>query len=644
VRSRRRRRLAAGAAAGLLLLLFLGALAVRAYAVYGQAQEARKVTAQAIKSLGGVSWNLTRADADRIAAELARVDRSLGPLDAALQGDPAVAIARPIPVLGTQVDAATKLVRAARLLTSRHEALGQLLDQYTAARDSSKGLERIAALVRFTAATREQSAELAAAFREADALVAATPREGLLPELTNLRSTVDGQVARLRPVVASADAASSIMPSALGVGGEKRYLVFAMDNAEVRGAGGLNAAFATPRLRDGLLMDLQFRDIAEVDRPRQRPYVAPPAPLRDHLLGGVFPWQVADAGWWPEFALSAREARRLYKIETGDENFHGTIAFTPEFVDELLRVVGPVVVPEAGVTVHSGETYVLSLEQAEVLNRGEGRKRFLADLAARVLDRLLALSPDRYPDVLQAIDRAGKRRQLQVLLDDPAAQAAVTQAGWYTPFTFAPQTDRLAVIEANVAPVSKLHVLLKLEHSLDVTLKPNGGADERLVTTYNNTYGPTLPPLLERVRSTFMTGNLGTYVRRYIRPDARVVSVSNDGSPRFTAAERIEQELGSLAVGNYLYVRPGVSHVETRYTVPGVVTSPAGDPARGGTYTLHFWKQAGRDKDTLTVRVTVPEGTRPTRWSAGGTVSGRSVTFTTTSEFDRSFEVTYQAG
>ena len=156
----------------------------------------------------------------------------------------------------------------------------------------------------------------------------------------------------------------------------------------------------------------------------------------------------------------------------------------------------------------------------EVLHKGEGRKAFLANLASQVLDRLFALPPERYPEVLRALDEAGKRRQLQILFDDPADQAAVDALHWPGPFTFSPTGDRLAIMEANVAPVSKLDVLLTLDHSLDVQLAADGSATERLVTTYTNHFGPKLAPELERVRSTFFDGILGSYSRRYLVPDA----------------------------------------------------------------------------------------------------------------------------
>ena len=84
-----------------------------------------------------------------------------------------------------------------------------------------------------------------------------------------------------------------------------------------------------------------FKDVLSIDRPDQKAYIQPPDALADHLLG-PFTWQVADAGWWPDFATSVAEVRRLYKVETGEDDFQGVIAFTPELVDRLLGVVGPV--------------------------------------------------------------------------------------------------------------------------------------------------------------------------------------------------------------------------------------------------------------------------------------------------------------
>lgn len=637
-----RRRAAAALVFGAVLVAVLGVgLAARAHGLYQDLQHAQQALTDAGKSVEGAGFSITSDQAGQVVERLAEADASLAGAAAELDGDPLLIAARIVPPLARQLDAASDVVRATRAVTGQGAAIKALLQGYVSARDGSSGADRIAAFVTLLARLRPQTDALAAAFAEADGIIAALPADGLVDPLARARAMLVQRLDQVRPFVASAKTASAVLPSVMGVGGQRRYLVMALDNAEIRPIGGLIVAFATPTFTNGSLGDMTFRDIGEIDRHDQKTYVKPPDPLSDHLLG-AFTWQVADAGWWPDFGTSVAEARRMYRIETGQDDLQGAIAFTPELVDRLLQVVGPVTIESAGITVKPGDTYLVSLEQVEVLHQGNGRKAFLADLASQVLQRLYALPPSRYPEVLAALDEAGRRRQLQVQLDDPVAQAAVDAFGWPGAFTFPPTGDRLAIMEANVAPVSKLDVLLSLGHALDVQLAADGSATEKLVTTYTNHYGPTLPPQLERVRSTFFDGILGSYSRRYLVPDAEVTSVtSDDPTAPVTDPDAEELESGCLAVGNYQFVQPGTVHLTTEYLAPNVVAPAAAGAGQGGTYRLTYHKQAGRDRDTLTVRVTVPAGMIATSWSAGGVMAGSTVTFAVTSEFDHTFVVAF---
>ena len=117
-----------------------------------------------------------------------------------------------------------------------------------------------------------------------------------------------------------------------------------------------------------------------------------------------------------------------------------------------------------------------------------------------MFDRVELLQPGRYPALIGALAGAVDRRQIQILPDDPTARASMIQMGAYSPFTFSGGGDRLAIMGANVAPVSKLDALLDINHELAVALHPDGSADERLTSTYINRFGPDLPPDLARCR------------------------------------------------------------------------------------------------------------------------------------------------
>lgn len=641
-----RKRTIAGAGLGVSAVIVVAALvggAVRAIVLDGEMVAAQGGLERAAQRAERAGLDLSTADAAAIAGDLAAADARLATLEAALAGDPVVAVARLVPGAGGQIDAAATLIRSVRLLTSRSPAIERLLLGYVQARDADTGLARAAVLARFAAAAQPEVADVAAAVRAANEMVRSVPGEGLVAPLEAVRSMALNRLAALRPAADAAESAAEVVPSLLGVGGSRRYLVLALDNAEIRPMGGLIAAFATPRFVDGVLGDYGFRDILDIDRPQQPVYVEPPPGLKDHLLGR-FSWQVADAGWWPDLAANVAEVRRLYRIETGADDFQGVIAFTPDLVDRLLAIVGPVDVPVAGVTVRAGETYLISLEQVEVLHRGEGRKAFLAQLAAEVLRRVVALSPGKLMEVWRALDEAGTRREFQVLLDDTGEQSRVRALGWSRPFSFPDRADRLAVMDANVAPVSKLNVLTTVSHRLDVTLGEDGSATETLRTTYNNRFGPELDPALQRVMSAFASGNLGSYQRRYLSPNAILLDVRSDTQPPLSAPERVASEQGCLVVASYVLVRPGQTTLETRYRVPDVVLTSAGSEVGAGSYTLAFHMQPGRDGDGLTVTVRTPPGTRPVTWSEGGVLDHGTVSFSTTTEFDRMFVVGYAQG
>ncbi len=118
---------------------------------------------------------------------------------------------------------------------------------------------------------------------------------------------------------------------------------------------------------------------------------------------------------------------------------------------------------------------------------------------------------------------------------------------------------------------------------------------------------------------------------------------SNDLVTPITDPDDVTEEHGSVVVGNYQFIRPGVVVLDTTYSIVGRRAIGA-DPATTGTYRLVFIKQPGRDEDTLQVNVTVPNGTVPTIWSEGGVVDGPTVTFRWTRRSTATSSVTYGPG
>ena len=173
-------------------------------------------------------------------------DAALARAEDALARDPFMLWLRPLPIVGRQVEAAAAMVRATRAVTARHVTVDEVLRQVIAARDSGTGAERLAAMARLTVSARAGIDELLTGFDQADATIATVPSDGLLGPIASARQVLDDRLAQARPLVAGGRSALDVVPAVMGIGGQSRDLVLALDNAEVRPIGGLIGAFATP--------------------------------------------------------------------------------------------------------------------------------------------------------------------------------------------------------------------------------------------------------------------------------------------------------------------------------------------------------------------------------------------------------------
>jgi len=181
----------------------------------------------------------------------------------------------------------------------------------------------------------------------------------------------------------------------------------------------------------GRITERHFQDVVPLDIPWDYPRIEPPQELADYLLGAKQPWQFADANWSPDFPTSAQDALRLYTNESGDARIDGVLGITTYTIDELLKVTGPLAVPDYNVTIASGETTLKVLQLTRAASApGADRKAFLPAFADRLLASLLALPPRKWGDLLGAANAFSKGKLLLAWFRNPADQAFVARSGF----------------------------------------------------------------------------------------------------------------------------------------------------------------------------------------------------------------------
>ena len=302
------------------------------------------------------------------------------------------------------------------------------------------------------------------------------------------------------------------------------------------------------------------------------------------------------------------------------------LGITTYTIDELLKVTGPISVPEYQVTIASGETTLKTLQLTRTAKEpGENRKAFLSTFADRLFTAIFDLPPRQWGEVLGQADTFRAQRLLLAWFADPDAQAFVARGGFDGAVRQDPG-DYLYPVDSNVAPTSKINAIATRSLRLDVAIDAFGNARNTLDVTWQNPFEEPAGkpyrelPTLEHLRT------LGMYFRVLAPAWSRVESVSGGSFARLTAPAEVGEEAGRTVIGVYLRVPPGSASL--RY----VWTSPfAADADRtGGYYRLTIQKQPGLLPGPLALTIHVPDGFLITAASEGLAVRGGTATLQAT--------------
>ena len=641
-RSRRRK----GALLGLVLLAVLALvaliLAIRyvPYAFQGRTllNDARALQAE-VKSMGMADVNAAslaklRTNVDGLRGELA-------PFQDLLANDPLVGVARSLPFTRDQLTGADALVSSGDdLLSAANIALG-LGDQFVALRKQQAAGQKgslLAGMVRLMATSGPSADEVQALLAKAAASLETIPA-GAIGTIRDAGATMADPIGKYAPLLDEYRKLDGILPGVLGSGGQKRYLVLAQDPAELRPTGGYNGTFGIVAFKDGNLADHEFHNVYTLDLKKNMPFVPPPQPLIDHLLGDGQSWRLADSNWSPDFPTTAQDALRMYTLESGDANVDGVIGLTTFALDRILSVIGPVEVPAYNVTVHAGEVTLTALGLTRsATDPNTDRKEFLNALASTVLDRLFALPPAQWLPMLTALQGIDQERLLQTWFKDPAAEAYVASSPMAGEVRQDPG-DYLYVVEANMAPTSKYNLVVTRRSFLNVAIAADGEVVNTLRLDWQNDAGMAGEPYQSiRSYSTSQDGLYGAYVRVMAPDGSTLLSATGAASQRISGAERVESDAGRAVFANFLLMPPGDAHLTYRWQAPSLV------PAADGTWTyqLTIQKQPGMSAEAVSVRVDLPPGATVLSAPDGAQVNGGTVPWSTTLTTDARLTLRYR--
>ncbi|MDQ1696803.1 MAG: hypothetical protein QOJ03_2156, partial [Frankiaceae bacterium] len=325
----------------------------------------------------------------------------------------------------------------------------------------------------------------------------------LPPVTTGVRQARDqllGLDDRLARGAAGLDGLAGVMGS-----GRRTVLVGLLNNAELRGAGGLLSAYATGTIDNGQLTLKPFRDVNEVAQP---PRLAKPVPSPPDYHAAYGPY-LADTTLWKNVPMSAQGAE-VAQVLAGVAD--ASLGVKPDVVVLCDVPAASDIISATGEVTIEGE----SVSGSELTRRllvdayGEGslseskqaaRRRALTTAASQAFDRLRD-NATATPSLLQALVDAVSGRHIVVWSNRPEEQQQLVAARIAGTVDATGQDVALAVTNnLGDSPMqgNKLDYYVERRLSVDVHLQPDQATVVQTLTLHN-TAPDTLGPYVEGVR------------------------------------------------------------------------------------------------------------------------------------------------
>ncbi len=216
--------------------------------------------------------------------------------------------------------------------------------------------------------------------------------------------------------------------------GPRRYLLLSQNPDEARPTGGFIGTYGVLTTTGGEL-ELERYDSIESWYLARPDAVIPPdqAPSPFRFPDIPIAQTIANANAIADWPSAASVASDLWE-KGGEQPVDGVIGFTPELLARLIRVLGPIEVPDFDENVTADNV----IERIDFYTHGEAaeqvrdadRKVFLSTVARVVLDRLLAAPASSWKELSEAVALSFDRRELMASSEDDSVEGALGIRMW----------------------------------------------------------------------------------------------------------------------------------------------------------------------------------------------------------------------
>jgi hypothetical protein len=419
----------------------------------------------------------------------------------------------------------------------------------------------------------------------------------------------------------------------LGNESPRHYLVLFQNNSELRATGGFIGSYALLSVSNGQVEKIEVKNIFDADG-QLIVNVVPPKPIQKISSG----WSTHDANWFFDFPTSAEKIAWFFE-KTGGPTVDGIIALTPQIIEKILTILGPINLLEYNLIINETNfvnevQYKVEKDYDPYLNEP---KKILADFTTSLFEKFVSLPKEKWPPILGIFNESLKNKDLIFWLKNKEEENFIIDQGWSGKITKT-DNDYLAIVHSNVNGYKtdrfmkediRLAIDIKNEkeliHHLTIVREHTGGNEmyewyNKVNSDYLRVYLPKGSEIISASGSTpedTIVPPLDYELARFRRDDL-VASIEATLEKRAEFNIDIFKESDKTVVGAWLYTSPGEQTVfELTYKVPEIFffKSEPQLPLEGSShesinYNLVFQKQPGSYNAPLRMTIDYPDNWR----------------------------------
>lgn len=476
---RKKRRVAAVVA--VIVAVVLVAFGVSGFMLFNSAKTVKSQAKETVEIVGGLKDKVTSGDFSTLPDDAKKIDELCSSMKKETSS-PVWTMASFIPVYGGDINAARTMVDALSDVSSG--ALVPMADnlaQATPGKLFQDGTINVSALQ----AVADSLSDSSKAFKSANEKI-----QGIgdthIAQVTELVDKAKDGFATLNGAVDAAEKVAPVLPQMLGANGQTRnYLLYAMNNVEIRACGGFGGSQGLISVTDGQMSIGEFvpriglsedEAVESVDEEDEA------------LFGNHSNLYNSGNTYSPDWPRNSQRVAALWKSQYG-QDVDGVVGIDPVFLQYLLSLVGNVSLPDG--TVVDGTNAAKVLMHDVYWNYPvEESDGIFASVASAAFDKILGGIGDvDVTKLVGAFERGAEEGRLIAWVRNDDEQNAIKETGIDAslPDPDDPSADPVAGVYFNNLSFSKLDWYLNADTQIGQGVKNGDGTcSYRITVTLTN--------------------------------------------------------------------------------------------------------------------------------------------------------------